>query len=376
GRHKPDVGTIATSEGVTIGYLPQEIKFTSNRTVIEETRTIFEEEQRIEKAIAAINTEMGEREDYESEGYLKLINQLTELHERQHVLNASKTEGQLERVLKGLGFSTTDFERPIKEFSGGWQMRVDLAKLLILRPTLLLLDEPTNHLDIESILWLEDFFKNYPGALMMISHDRMFLDQVTNRTIEIIFGRIYDYKVPYTRYMVLREERYQQQLSTYKNQQKYIAQQERFIERFRAKATKAKQVQSKQKQLDKLERVSFDEMDQQSIQFRFPAAPRSGDVVLRSKQLGKRYGDLTVLRDLNFEITRGEKVAFVGKNGEGKSTLVKMINGEDLTSGELILGHNVDIGYYAQVQENTLDQEVSVLDTIENAATDEWRNIS
>ena len=255
-------------------------------------------------------------------------------------------------------------------------MRVELGKLLLQMPSLLLLDEPTNHLDIESIIWLEEFFQNYPGALMMVSHDRMFLDHITNRTVEIVFGRCYDYKVPYSKYFDLREERFQNQMAAYQNQQRYIAQQERFIARFRAKNTKAKQVQSKIKQLEKLERVEFDELDNQAIQFRFPPAPRSGDTVLRAIELDKSYGPNLVLKNLEFEIDRGDRVAFVGKNGEGKSTLVKMVTGKEGFDGTLTIGHNVEVGYYAQIQEGTLNPEQTVFETVDNIATGEWRNIA
>lgn len=376
GSQPTEKGTVALSDGVTVGYLPQEIKFTSNESILNETMKAFAEVIQMNEEIEKINRELEIREDYQSESYTKLIESLTEKHERLHLLDSSKMESQVEKVLLGLGFERSDFVRPVSEFSGGWQMRVELAKLLLLRPSLLLLDEPTNHLDIESILWLEEFFQNYPGALLMISHDRMFLDNITNRTIEIVFGRIYDYKVPYSQYFVLREERYEQQMATYRNQQKHIEQQEKFIERFRAKATKAKQVQSKVKQLAKIDRVELDELDQSSIHFHFPPAPRSGDVVLRSRSLVKQYGDSVILKNLDFDVERGERLAFVGRNGEGKTTLVKLITGQEDFSGDLIIGHNVAVGYYAQVQENTLDPELSVYETIEAYATDEMAKIN
>lgn len=376
GHRKPDTGGISIQDGKTIGYLPQEINVTSRKTILEETLTVFAESMNLEKDIENINKELETRTDYESDSYIALIEKLTDSHERLQLLGSGKQESEAEKVLKGLGFAPSDFSRPINEFSGGWQMRVELGKLLLMMPSLLLLDEPTNHLDIESIIWLEEFFKNYPGALMMVSHDRMFLDEVTNRTVELVFGRSYDYKVPYSKYFELREERYQNQLAAYENQQRYIAQQERFIERFKAKNTKAKQAQSKMKQLDKLERVEFDELDNQSIQFRFPPAPRSGDTVLRGKQVGKSYDAKLVLQNLDFEIERGDRVAFVGKNGEGKSTLVKLINGKEGHTGELTIGHNVAIGYYAQIQEGTLSADQTVFETLDNIATGEWRNIS
>lgn len=368
-------GSVTIPSGKTIGYLPQEIFIDSDKTIYDETLTVFEDKMRLENAIAEITTQLETRTDYESDAYADLIQDLSDKHEELDLLGADKAEGEVEKVLKGLGFLETDFRRKVGEFSGGWQMRVELAKLLLKMPSLLLLDEPTNHLDIESILWLEDFFKNYPGALMMISHDRMFLDNVTNRTIEIVNSRIYDYKAPYTKFLSLREERLATQEAAYKNQQKYIEQQERFIERFKAKNTKAKQAQSKMKQLEKIERIEFDDMDTNTIQFHFPKAPRSGDVVLDVNGASKSYGSKNILQNVDFEIERGERMAFVGKNGQGKSTMVKMIIGQEDYDGEVKLGHNVEIGYYAQVQEKTLDEEKTVLATIEDIATDDWAKI-
>ncbi len=377
GLQEPNGGDIAISDGRTIGYLPQEVKNDSEKTVYDETLTVFDEIIRLEKEIDEINRQLEERTDYESDSYTQLIHDLTEKHDKLNLMDSSKIESNVGKVLKGLGFTEEEFHRPMSSFSGGWQMRVELSKLLLLKPDLLLLDEPTNHLDIESILWLEDYFNNYPGSLIMISHDRAFLDNVTNRTIEIVFGRIYDYKVPYSKYFVLREERMETQLAALKNQQKYIAQQERFIERFKAKASKAKQAQSKQKQLDKLERLEIDELDTQQIDFRFPPAPRAGDVVFKADSVSKWYGEKQVFHDVNLEVERGEKVAFVGKNGMGKSTLVKIISEELEHGGELKIGHNVKIGYYAQIQENTLNANDTVLSTIEEAATsDEWSNVA
>lgn len=369
-------GGIAISEGATMGYLPQEIKIDSDKSIFDETMTVFEEVIQLNKDIDRINLELAERTDYESETYQKLILELTEKHDRLNVLDSNKMESTVEKVLKGLGFKESDFHRPISEFSGGWQMRVELGKLLILKPSLLLLDEPTNHLDIEAILWLEDYFKNYPGAIIMISHDRMFLDNITNRTIEIVFGKIYDYKASYTKYFELRQERYDQQIATMKNQQKFIEQQEKFITKFKAKATKAKAVQSKMKQLDKIERIEIDELDGSSIKFNFPPAPRSGDIVLRATELTKKYDDYLVFENAEYQIERGERIAFVGQNGQGKSTMVKLITDGLKHSGELKIGHNVEVGYYAQVQENTLDPNKTVLEVIEDAATEEWSNIS
>ncbi len=371
-----DKGGIAISSGESIGYLPQEIVIDSKNTVFDEAMTAFAHVLELEEEIEKINIALAERTDYESDSYNDLIQSLSEKHERLNVLGSAKAESEVEKVLKGLGFSDDEFNRPLSTFSGGWQMRVELAKLLIQKPSLLLLDEPTNHLDIEAIMWLEDFFKSYPGALMMISHDRMFLDEVTNRTIEIVFGKIYDYSVPYSKYMVLREERYEQQLATLRNQQKYIAEQERFIERFKAKATKAKQAQSRMKALDKVKVQQLDELDNTAIKFRFPPAPRSGDVAVKGIAVSKTYDEKEVLNKIDFQLDRGNRVAFVGQNGQGKSTLVKMINNQTQFDGELTIGHNIKIGYYAQVQENTLDKDQTVLETIEHVAPEEWNNVS
>lgn len=376
GIQKPDVGHIVIPDGQSIGYLPQEISIDSTKTVFDETMTVFNEIIQLNKDIEQINIDLAERTDYESEAYQKLILDLSDKHERLHILDDGKSESQVEKILKGLGFKESEFKKPVSEFSGGWQMRIELAKLLLQKPSLLLLDEPTNHLDIEAIMWLEDFFINYPGSIIMISHDRMFLDNVTNRTIEIVFGKIYDYKVAYSHYMTLREERYEQQIATMRNQQKYIEQQEKFIERFKAKATKAKAAQSKQKQLDKIERIELDELDNSQIKFYFPPAPRSGDVVLHARELSKYYDDKCVFNDIEFDIMRGDRVAFVGQNGQGKSTMIKLITEKLQHQGTLNVGHNVEIGYYAQVQENTLDHELTVFDTIDNIATEEWRNVS
>ena len=369
-------GSIAKSENATLGYLPQEIVLDSTKSIFDETMTVFDEVITLNKEIDAINVELGERTDYESDGYQQLIHDLTEKHDKLNVLDSNKMESTVERVLKGLGFKENDFSKPVSDFSGGWQMRIELGKLLIQKPSLLLLDEPTNHLDIEAIMWLEEYFKSYPGAIMMISHDRMFLDNITNRTIEIVFGKIYDYKVAYSKYFELRQDRYDQQIATMRNQQKFIEQQEKFIDKFKAKATKAKAVQSKMKLLDKIERVEIDELDNSAIKFHFPPAPRSGDVVLRAEDLTKRFDDHLVFEEANFTITRGERVAFVGQNGQGKSTLVKLVTEKLQHEGELKIGHNVDIGYYAQIQENTLDPNHTVLETIEEVAPEEWSNIS
>lgn len=377
GYQKADSGSIDIPEGGSIGYLPQEFKTKSSKSILDETRTAFQDILDMQKELAGITEQVENRNDYESEEYSELLNKLSELHHQIELKGGNKIESEVEKILKGLGFKESEFSKPMSEFSGGWQMRVELAKLLLQMPDLLLLDEPTNHLDIDSILWLEDFFKNYPGAVMMVSHDRMFLDNVTNRTIELVFGSMYDFKVPYSKYMELREERYEQQIATYRNRQKYIEEQQRFIDRFRAQATKAKQVQSKIKMLEKMEEINIDELDEQQINFRFPPAPRSGDISLEVKKLSKSYGNKQVFSDANILLERGDKVAFVGKNGMGKSTMVRLINQlETPDSGFVKIGHNIKIGYYAQVQENTLDEEKTILATIEDEATGEWANIS
>lgn len=372
GTQKPTSGSVDVSPGKTIGYLPQEMNFEYGQTVFDETLSVFKEVLDLEKELEDINHQLETRTDYESQGYSDLIERLNDVHNRLGTLDSEKIDSKVEKILKGLGFKREEFDRPMSEFSGGWQMRVELAKILLTEPDLILLDEPTNHLDIESILWLEDYFNNYPGAIMMVSHDKRFLDNVTNRTIEIVFGKIYDYKVPYSKYLIQRQERYDQQIATFKNQQKYIEQQERFIERFRAKNTKAKAVQSKIKQLDKIERIEMDEFETAKISFHFPPAPRSGQLAINLEKLGKSYGDKTVLQDVNLKVLRGDRIAFVGKNGMGKSTLVKIINKETNCDGVLDLGHNVKLGYYAQIQEKTLDKDATVLEVLENEATGEW----
>jgi len=365
----PDTGAVIIPDGRKVGYLPQEMVFEGNQTIWSETLKAFAELNALKKRDLEIQQELTERTDYESDSYSAIIDELGAIHVRLEMIDDGKTEQRAELVLLGLGFKREDFTRKISEFSGGWQMRVELAKLILMQPDLLLLDEPTNHLDIDSIMWLEDFFKEYPGSIMMISHDRMFLDNITKRTVEIVKGKIYDYSVSYSKFFILRQERVDQQKATFDNQQKYINQQERFIERFKAKASKAKQAQSKLKQLDKLERVTIDETDGSKIRFRFPPAPRSGDVVLKARNSKKAYVDSTIFSGVDFDIFRGERIAFVGRNGQGKSTMVKMVVGEEKGEGELAIGHNVEIGYYAQIQEKTLNQESTVEKVIEDAAT-------
>ncbi|GAB5539849.1 MAG: ABC-F family ATP-binding cassette domain-containing protein [Salibacteraceae bacterium] len=369
GQQETDTGGVVIPDGRTIGYLPQEMVFEGSQTIWTETQRAFKELNDLKTREAEIQKELTERTDYESDSYQKIIDELGAIHIRLEVIDDGKGEQKAEQVLLGLGFKRSELHRNISEFSGGWQMRVELAKLILQQPDLLLLDEPTNHLDIDSIMWLEDFFKEYPGAIMMISHDRMFLDNITNRTVEIVNGRIYDYNASYSDYVTIREDRIEQQKAAYVNQQRYINQQERFIERFKAKASKAKQAQSKLKQLDKLDRVEIDETDKSSIQFKFPKAPRSGDVAVKARDCGKSYGEKQIFSGVDFDIFRGERVAFVGRNGMGKTTMIKMIVGDEQGDGVLKTGHNVEVGYYAQIQEKTLDPESTVEKVIENEAT-------
>ncbi|KAA3649983.1 MAG: ABC transporter ATP-binding protein [Bacteroidetes bacterium] len=370
---KIDSGTISTPTGLTMGYLPQDMDFVSGRTVWNETETSFSETLSIKNKIDVINHQLAVREDYESESYLKLLDDLSELNEKLILLGIDTMEAEIEKILLGLGFTNADFERQTDEFSGGWRMRIELAKILLQKSDLLLLDEPTNHLDIESIQWLEDFLKSYPGAVVLISHDRAFLDNLTNRTIEITLGRIYDYPAPYTKYLELRKERREQELAAYSNQQKQIKQTEEFIDRFRAKATKAVQVQSRIKQLNRLDRIEIEVEDTSAMRFSFPPAPHSGKVSLLAENVGKFYGDKEVFSNVNLSIERGEKVAFVGKNGEGKSTFSRLIIGEKLTQGKIDLGFQVQIGYYAQNQAEILDKEKTVFQVIDDVARGDVR---
>jgi ATP-binding cassette subfamily F protein 3 len=376
GIDEPGKGSIAKSKDVSLGYLPQQMKYASGCTVKEETDKAFSELNEIEKRIVNINKKITERTDYESNEYIELIDQLTHYNERLELIGANNREALIEQTLKGLGFESKDFDRPTTEFSGGWRMRIELAKILLQRPDVILLDEPTNHLDIESIQWLEDFLKNYHGAVVMVSHDRTFLDNITKRTIEISLGKIYDYKAPYTKYLNLRQERLIQQKAAFENQQKMIQDTEKFIERFRYKATKAVQVQSRIKQLEKLERIEIDETDHSSVHFRFPPAPRSGTIAVETEMLTKRFGDLTVFKDIDLIIERGEKIAFIGRNGEGKTTLSRIIVDELDYTGKLKIGHNVHIGYYAQNQDELLDKNKTVLETLEDIAVgDVYKNL-
>ena len=373
GLQSPSSGLVDMSKEVTIGYLPQQMAVDDTTTVMNETLKAFAGLKGLSEEIERCSREIAERDDYHSESYLKLCDRITEAEEQYRIHGGDSYLADTEQTLTGLGFERKDFERPTKELSGGWRMRIELAKLILRKPSIFLLDEPTNHLDIESIQWLESFLASYNGAVMMVSHDRAFLDNVTNRTIEISLGRIYDYRVPWSQYIVLREERRTQQLAAFRNQQKMIGDTEKFIERFRYKATKAVQVQSKIKQLNKLERLEVDDEDASSMNLRFPPSPRSGTVVVQAENLSKYYGPLCVLKNISLTITRGEKTAFVGRNGEGKTTLSKIITGELDYQGTLKTGHNVRIGYFAQNQDELLNEELTVFETIDNAATGEIR---
>ena len=373
GLQQPTSGTVAVSGGSTIGYLPQVMVLSDEHTVREEAEQAFSYIFELQSRIERMNTELSESTDYESEYYQELIERVSNANEQLALIGASNYQAEIEKTLIGLGFTREDFGRDTSEFSGGWRMRIELAKLLLQRPDVLLLDEPTNHLDIESIQWLESFLSTRANAVVLVSHDRAFIDNVTTRTIEISLGRIYDYQVNYSRYVVLRQERLEQQMRAYENQQKQIQDTEAFIERFRYKATKSVQVQSRIKQLAKLERVEVDEVDTSRLNLKFPPAPRSGDYPIIAEGVGKNYGSHVVFSNATFTIKRGEKVAFVGKNGEGKSTLVKCIMGEIPYTGTLKIGHNVKIGYFAQNQASLLDESITVFDTIDRVAVGDIR---
>ncbi len=373
GLQPPTSGTISKPSEVTIGYLPQQMKLADDTSIINEARKAFAHIDEHKAHLDELNNQLATRTDYESESYAKLIEDIEYLNDRLSMEGADNMEAEVEKTLIGLGFSREDFDRPTSEFSGGWRMRVELAKILLQKPDLLLLDEPTNHLDIESIQWLEQFLQTKARAVMLVSHDRAFLDNVTKRTIEISCGKAYDYKVSYTPYIELRKERVEQQMRAYENQQKQIADIKAFIERFRYQATKAIQVQSRIKQLEKIVPIEVDEVDNSRLRLKFPPAPRSGDFPLILENVGKAYGDHQVFDHAEFRIRRGEKVAFVGKNGEGKSTLVKCIMGEIDHTGMLKLGHNVKIGYFAQNQAQLLDENLTVFETIDNVAVGDIR---
>ena len=373
GLQTPTSGVVALPKGITIGYLPQQMNLTDVRTLKEEAELAFSHIKELEATISQLNEELSNRTDYESESYTQLIDQVSQLTETLSMMRSENFESEVEKTLIGLGFVRSDFNRPTSEFSGGWRMRVELAKILLKKPDVLLLDEPTNHLDIESIQWLESFLKSSASAVILVSHDRAFIDNVTSRTIEISLGKIYDYAVSYSKFVELRKERVEQQMRAFENQQKQIQDTEAFIERFRYKATKSVQVQSRIKQLSKIERIEVDELDNSHISLKFPDAPRSGDYPLILDDVTKSYGSHCVFRDVTFTLKRGDKIAFVGKNGEGKSTLVKCIMNEIPFGGSLKIGHNVKIGYFAQNQAQLLDQEITVFDTIDHVAVGDIR---
>ena len=374
GEQPPASGQVSVPSGVTLGYLPQQMKVFDHKTVIEETATAFDEVNALEQQIERLTAELSERTDYESEAYSDLIHHLNEANDRFRILGGENREAEMEKTLLGLGFERKDFDRPTREFSGGWRMRIELAKLLLRRPSVFLLDEPTNHLDIESIQWLESYLRDYSGAVVLISHDRAFLDAVTNRTIELSLGKITDYKVSYSKYVELRAERRAQQQAAYDNQQRMIEKTEEFIERFRYKPTKSNQVQSRVKQLEKLDRLELEEEDFSRLNIKFPPAPRSGQVVVESKEVGKSFGAKHVFSGADFVIERGEKIALVGRNGEGKTTFARIVVGDtDATEGELRVGHNVNIGYFSQNQDELMDGDATVFDTLDRVAVGDIR---
>ncbi len=373
GEAQPTSGAISMPKDIRLGYLPQQMALASGRSVLDETLLAFSETINIKNQIDRLGHEIATRTDYHSDEYLRLINQLTEFNDRYSLLDGATADAQAEQTLLGLGFKRTDFTRPTTEFSGGWRMRIELAKILLRKPEILLLDEPTNHLDIESIQWLEDYLKTYQGSLLLISHDRAFLDNVTQRTVELSLGSAYDYKVPYSKYVQLRKERREQQMAAYRNQQKVIEDTQDFIERFRYKATKSVQVQSRIKMLDRMDIIEVDEEDLSTLNIRFPAAPRSGDVVCEAKDVAKSFGNHLIFKDVSFSIERGQKVAFVGRNGEGKTTMSRILIGELDYNGVAKIGHNVSIGYFAQNQDELLDNSITVLDTIDKVAVGDVR---
>ncbi len=372
GMQQPTEGVVSVPNDTTMGYLPQVMKLVDDTTVREEARKAFADNTKMAERLERMNRELSERTDYETEEYMDLVQRYTEAHERYQMMGAEGYEAEIERTLVGLGFERTDFERPTKEFSGGWRMRIELAKILLRKPDVLLLDEPTNHLDIESIQWLEQFLATSSSAVVLVSHDRAFINNVTNRTMEISCGQVTDYRVKYDEYVVLRKERREQQLRAYENQQKEIADIKQFVERFRYKATKAIQVQQRLRQLEKMVPIEIDEVDNSALRLKFPPCLRSGDYPIICDEVSKSYNHL-VFEHVNLTIKRGEKVAFVGKNGEGKSTLVKCIMGEIPFEGNLKIGHNVQIGYFAQNQAQLLDESMTVFDTIDRVATGDIR---
>lgn len=372
GINKPSEGSISHPNEFKIGYLPQEMEHNEGASIYDEAYSAFDEISRLEKRLEEITENIGSREDYESDEYANLIDELTECNQRLDVIGAGNLEEKIQRILQGLGFAQSDMERKMSEFSGGWKMRVELAKLLLTNPNLLLLDEPTNHLDIESIEWIEGFLKSYPGSIILISHDRVFLDTLTNRTIEISPYKLYDHKASYSKYQVWREEEMERQVQAYKNQKKYIDETQVLINKFRAKKNKAAFAQTLIRKLEKLERVEVDKADSSNIKFRFPAAPRSGKVIFEAKGMAKSFGDLDVFKDVDLIMARQDKIALVGKNGAGKTTLTRILLGLESYAGDLNIGHNVDIGYYAQNQAEELDNSLTVMETLEEAVTNDF----
>ena len=374
GEQQPTEGAVTMNGECTIGYLPQQMRVADTTTLKAETEKAFDEVLRLEAEIAALTAEVAERTDYESEEYEALLHRMNDAQDRYHILGGDTREADIEKTLLGLGFKRTDFDRATSEFSGGWRMRIELAKLLLRRPSIFLLDEPTNHLDIESIQWLEEYLRNYNGAVLLISHDRAFLDNVTTRTVELSLGHIYDYKVPYSKFVELRAERRAQQMAAYENQQRMIEKTEEFIEKFRYKPTKSNQVQSRIKQLERLERIEVEEEDLATLNIKFPPAPRSGQIVAEIKEVGKAFGQKRIFSDFTFTLERGQKIAFVGRNGEGKTTMARMIIGElEQTEGTIKLGANVNIGYYAQNHDDLMDGEFTVFDTLDRVAVGDIR---
>ena len=367
---KPNEGSVSMPNGLILGYLTQDLDFKDGKTIVEEAQTAFTELNQIRERLDTINKEINERSDYESKSYLDLISESHDLDERYRILGGNDIQSEISQVLSGLGFTTKDYDRQTTEFSGGWRMRIELAKILLQKPDVLLLDEPTNHLDIESIIWLEQWLKKFVGAIVLVSHDRLFLDSISNRTIEISFTKINDYKAKYSKYLELRKDRIEKQIQAKKNQDKFISETKILINKFRAKKNKAAFAQTLIAKLDKLEIIHVEKEDVESMKFSFPSAPHSGKVSLSIKEASKSYDDLDVLEDINLEIVKGEKIAFVGKNGEGKSTLAKMISGHVDFVGDIILGHSVKMGYYAQNQADFLDENSTILETIENAISE------
>lgn len=373
GVSKPTKGAVRANKEAVIAYLPQHLLTEDNCTVFQEAAKAFKEVFEIKNEMDRLNTELTTRTDYDSDEYMRIIEKVSELGEKYYALEEVNYDAEVEKALKGLGFKPEDFHRPTSEFSGGWRMRIELAKILLQKPDLILLDEPTNHIDIESVIWLEDFLINKANAVMVISHDRAFIDNITNRTIEVTMGKIYDYKANYSHYLQLREERRSHQIKAYKEQQKFIADNQAFIERFKGTYSKTNQVTARERMLEKLEIIEIDEIDTSALKLRFPPAPRSGDYPVSVKEVSKSYDNHVVFNEANMVISRGEKVSFVGRNGEGKSTMIKAILGEIEVEGECKLGHNVQVGYFAQNQASLLDESLTVFQTIDEVAVGEIR---